>query len=178
MSKKFSFPDFYDYPPFWTKQPDEETLKKQVELWSNLICAFSKAHNFTEFEIAGALDSPLFSNKKINRQLDRETLLFFLDKMSEKGNAKFTSDARNRVRIYWRSIDEWAKMLYGYSVKYGTGPYTFHELCESDDTTDQPFHKMNYKIMKEAILHLESQGKARFMNPNAKTISEHGVKFL
>ena len=178
MTKKFTFPDFYDHPPFWTKQRNADVLSKQVELWSSLICGFCKAHNLTEFEIQSSLDSPLFNNKKINRNLDKETLFYILDEMAKKGNAKFTSTERNRVRIYWRTIKEWADMLYTYGKNTGDdGPFTFYELYQGEMTINEPFYKMNPEIMKEAVLYLQEKKKAVLMNAD-KPIDQNAVKFL
>ena len=36
-SSDFAFPDFFDYPPYFTVQPTPETFRKQCELWKSLV---------------------------------------------------------------------------------------------------------------------------------------------
>lgn len=176
--KKFSFPDFYDYPPFWTKQPNEEMFSKQVELWSSLICSFCKAINKTQIQIDTALDTILFRNDKIKRHLSRETLISILDKMEETGRARYTSPEKSSVKIYWITIEEWAKKLCEYGNKYGNGPYTFRELVEGEDISDRPFQGMDYNTLQEVVQYLVKNEKATYMNSNRPSLPEHGVKLL
>lgn len=175
---KFSFPDFYDYPPFWTKQPNEEMFSKQVELWSSLICSFCKAINKSQIAIDTALDTILFRNDKIKRHLNRETLISILDKMQDNGRARYTSPEKSSVHIYWITIEEWSQKFCAYANKYGNGPYTFKELTEDDINRDQPFFGLDLNTLQEVIQYMEKNGKATYMNSSKPSLMQHGVKFL
>lgn len=173
----FKFPDFYDYPPFWTKQANEEIFEKQAELWSSLICSFCKAINKKKIEINTALDSPLFTNAKIKRHLSKETLMAILEYMEKNGRARFISD-RTNVIIYWVKIEEWAKILFDFGKKYGNVPYTFRGLIEGTDISDNPFRGMEYETFLEVVQYLEKEGKAIHKNKDKASLPEHGVKIL
>ncbi|KAK8898871.1 Vacuolar protein-sorting-associated protein 25 [Tritrichomonas musculus] len=175
--KNFKFPDYFDYPPFWTKQPNEEMFEKQVELWSSLICSFCKTINKSKIEINTVLDSPLFTNEKIKRRLSRETLMAILEKMEKIGLVRFVSERTSAI-IFWISIDDWAKKLLDYANKYGNGPYTFYELVEGDSAPNRPFKGMDYETCAEVVNYLESQGKAIHSNKDKPALLQHGVKLL
>ena len=153
-------------------------FSKQTELWSSLICSFCKAINKTQIAIDTALDTPLFRNDKIKRHLNRETLISILDKMEENGRARYTSPEKSSVKIYWITIEEWSKTLYDYGKKYGAGPYTFQELVEGDEIADRPFHGMDYNTLQEVVQYLVENEKAKYMNSNLPSLSQHGVKLL
>jgi ESCRT-II complex subunit VPS25 len=42
-SSDFAFPDFFDYPPYFTVQPTPETFRKQRELWKSLVLRCARA---------------------------------------------------------------------------------------------------------------------------------------
>ena len=176
MSKKWVFPEVYSYPPFWTLQSNVKEREKQCELWGNLICAFIKFHNFTEFDLMSALETPLFKNNKLGRQLSMDTLTTILDYLVEKGNAEWVSETKGRVRIMYRTYKEWGEMIHKWAFDNGQigTVFTVHELIE--DHEDAPSYKMNINTLTETIKLLQTQGKANYMVK--QSLDECGVKFL
>ena len=174
--RAWSFPEVYSYPPFWTLQSNPAEREKQCALWSNLICAFSKFHNITEFELIGALETPLFKNAKLGRQLSENDLVLILDYLVEKGNAQWLSEKKGRVRIIWRTYKQWADMIYKWASDNGQvgTVFTVHELME--DHPDAPCHKMNVEMLTDVIKSMQAEGRANYMQN--QMLDECGVKFL
>ena len=173
----FKFPDCYKYPPFWTLQVNPEQKAKQIELWSNLICAYMKSQDLYEFDISAAQEMPLFSNEKINRTLPKIALVAILDEMVKAGNAEWLNEMKSRVRIIWRTLEQWGNIFYKWAVESGQcgTMFTIHELRE-DSVSSEEFHMMNPEIMVQALKHLEAKGKAKFFQ--RPSIDECGVKFI
>ena len=172
----FRFPKCYAYPPFWTLQTNKDARQKQIELWSNLICAYMKKTEQYEFDISAAAEMPLFSNKEINRTLPNHALVTILDEMATKGNAEWLNTMKSRVRIIWRTYEQWATLFHRWAVDNGQcgTVFTVHELLE--DHRHEEFHQMNPEVMVAALKLLDSKGKAKFME--RPSIDECGVRFI
>ncbi|CAK5075294.1 unnamed protein product [Meloidogyne enterolobii] len=68
----FQWPWQYDFPPFFTLQPNLQTRDKQLKSWSRLVldyCQFNKIYSANFEEIS---NSELFNNRRLN------SLFFFL----------------------------------------------------------------------------------------------------
>jgi ESCRT-II complex subunit VPS25 len=68
---KFEWPEFYSFPPFFTLQPVEETRKKQLDMWVDLVVRWCKVVGLSEIHVSSADKLELFSNKAIGRALSR-----------------------------------------------------------------------------------------------------------
>ncbi len=174
----FKFPPCYSYPPFWTLQTNEKTRSKQFELWSNLICAYMKETGGSEFEVSSSDELPLFNNKKIDRVLQKMALVEILNYMEQKGTAEWVNPTKTRVRILWRSVQEWANIMYQWASENGQcgTMFTLYELRCDDMYLSEPFHGMDAEVMKRACQLLANNGKAKFTERSS--LDECGVKFL
>ncbi|KAL5006014.1 hypothetical protein ScPMuIL_017172 [Solemya velum] len=65
----FEWPWQYNFPPFFTIQPNIDTRKKQLEAWCSLVLAFHRHNKSYSLDITEAQTTPLFYNKKINNIL-------------------------------------------------------------------------------------------------------------
>lgn len=172
--KKLQIPDWYNYPPFWTIQSEKDVQKKQVELWHSWILHFMKTMEKMEMEISGIVDSMIFKNDKIGRSLPKKDVVFLLDLLVKKGNAKWKNDEKAHIRIYWKPLEEWANRFVSWANESGNrnkGPFTFHELRE-----DHGFDDMSLELMKEAAIYLENQTKAKLYDSNS--LDECGIKIF
>lgn len=79
MATSFSFPEIYDFPPFFTRQIHEETWQKQRKTWIELILAWSEARRYFELDPSaeGLLQMDLFYNPKIDRKNRRPFKFIF-----------------------------------------------------------------------------------------------------
>ncbi len=66
----FEWPWQYEFPPFFTLQPNSDTRSKQLEAWCGLILAYYRASKTYVMDLTEvSQSSPLFCNSKINRIL-------------------------------------------------------------------------------------------------------------
>lgn len=66
----FQWPWQYEFPPFFTLQPNSDTRSKQIEAWCDLVLAYYRANRTFIMDLnEAAQSSPLFYNSKINRIL-------------------------------------------------------------------------------------------------------------
>ncbi|KAL3205960.1 hypothetical protein MRX96_040546 [Rhipicephalus microplus] len=136
MATDFEWPWQYGFPPFFTLQPTLATREKQLEAWSNLILNYHRAHKAYVLDVAEALASPLFHNKDISRKLSADSLKEILKYMSSRGQVAWTDKQQSRCYVYWRSPEEWGKLVYDWADATGhlNTVCTFYELVQGDDT--------------------------------------------
>jgi ESCRT-II complex subunit VPS25 len=93
------------------------------------------------------------------------------------GNAEALDAERQTFRIYWRSVDAWAALIYQYVKEQGAYDVilTVYELHAGDDTAGQEFHGMDLPTMLRALDALEAQGRCTVFK-SADTEGT-GVKF-
>lgn len=70
QSGKFEFPKIYDFPPFFTKQPNLDTYQSQLEQWKNVIIKYCEYNKVWALSITG---------KPINSDIDDTDTDFLAD---------------------------------------------------------------------------------------------------
>lgn len=65
-SADYTFPEQWNYPPYFTLQPVAETREKQNELWRSLLVGYCKAKRIFMIHIDDEKFEP-FYNKRIGR---------------------------------------------------------------------------------------------------------------
>ena len=71
LPSSFQWPWQYDFPPFFTIQPNTDTRRKQLDAWCDLVLAYHRTTKSYLLDVNEALSSPLFYNSKINSILIR-----------------------------------------------------------------------------------------------------------
>ena len=66
----FQWPWQYEFPPFFTVQPNTDTRRKQLDAWCDLVLAYHRVTKSYLLDVNEALSSPLFFNSKINSILE------------------------------------------------------------------------------------------------------------
>jgi ESCRT-II complex subunit VPS25 len=177
----------YDFPPFFTMQPNEKTRFKQVDTWCDLVLDYCKQNRIFELDVVEAQNTELFSNKKIDRKLNIEFICLVIDELRKLHKAEWidnVSDAKQKQQkpprkclVLWHTIDEWSKLIYDYVCKstLQNTVCTFYELVESDDVRNEEFFKINLVLFKKALGLLQIQHKAEVFIIDD---GSEGVKFF
>ncbi|CAB3376845.1 Hypothetical predicted protein [Cloeon dipterum] len=166
----------YDFPPFFTLQPHAETRAKQLSAWRSIVLDYYKHTKESTLDVREAQSSPLFFNSTINRKLSQEGILLILENLQKTGNAEPLDKTKNRWLIFWKSPEEWGKLLYNWAQARGmtNSVCTLFELVSGDDTTDEEFYGLDTEIIIRAIRTLEVERKAEMMMYD----DNQGVKFF
>ncbi|KCV71207.1 hypothetical protein H696_02158 [Fonticula alba] len=89
------FPAIYNFPPFFTLQPNQDTRSRQLDTWTQLILSHtapasgtvgSLKQRLATADLFNARDVP-FVNSNIGRKISPELGRAILDHMLERGNA-------------------------------------------------------------------------------------------
>jgi len=170
MSTDFEWPTQYFFPPFFTIQPNQETRKLQLEIWSNLILKYCKHNKMFILDKSGN-SIPLFNNSDISRQLSIPAVEIVLKDMAQKGLIEWTDAKEERCYVLWHSLAEWGDMIYSYANANGLGHSvaTYFELVNPDEETE--FKNMDYAMLTKILSALQAREKAELIDPD-------GVKFF
>jgi ESCRT-II complex subunit VPS25 len=176
------FKELFDYPPFWTLQTNPASLSQQLQLWSIVIREQMRIINKTEITISAVLGHPPFANPAINRSLSQTALTTILDHMVGTKHAEYLDDVKARVRVYWRSLDDWGNIMWKCMDDIGAlnQVRTVRELHSDSEFNDRPFHGLPPELVLRILQSLEERGKAKVIKPKnpAAPVDEYGVKFL
>ncbi|KAE9034856.1 hypothetical protein PR002_g7897 [Phytophthora rubi] len=172
---KFSYPEYYDFPPFFTLQPVRATREKQLVLWQQLVLEYHRAHDLPLFQ---PFASALFENVKISRNMAQDGRLAVVEHLIRCGHGRWEDDTRTRCRIMWKKPVEWAAEIYDFAKEHGMlgNVFTVYELYAGEETLGTNIHGMEPWLLREALKVLEGEGKAAVIA--GETCEEDGVKFL
>jgi len=176
---QFEWPWQYNFPPFFTIQPNMATQAKQCEAWSELILSYYKHNKEYRLDVTEAHGSPLFSNEAIKRKLAMDDIRMVLDTLAKTGHVEWDNEtAKERCYVMWRTPAEWGDQLYTWIESNGmtNTVCTLYELHSGDDTVNEEFHGIDINVLLKALQALEKRGKAQVFT--AEDPSEVGVKFF
>ncbi|KUF94802.1 Vacuolar protein-sorting-associated protein 25 [Phytophthora nicotianae] len=135
---KFSYPEYYDFPPFFTLQPVRATREKQLVLWQQLILEYHRAHDLPLFQ---PLASTLFENVKISRNMAQDGRMAVVEHLIRCGHGRWEDDTKTRCRIMWKKPAEWAAEIYDFvggmlAKEHGMlgNVFTVYELYAGEET--------------------------------------------
>lgn len=176
---KFQWPWQYNFPPFFTIQPNLDTRTKQLEAWQNLLISYYKHHKLYRLDVTEAQTSELFCNDSIKRKLALDDIRLVLDSLNSTGHVEWDNDKeKTRCYLMWRTPDEWADLIYTWVDKNGmtNTVCTLYEIHSGDDTVNEEFHAIDINVLQKALQALERRGKAQIFS--AEDLQEVGVKFF
>ncbi|KAL5332226.1 ESCRT-II complex subunit-domain-containing protein [Aspergillus crustosus] len=184
-STTFSFPPRHSFPPFFTLQPNTNTRTVQLQRWSNLIQSWCRHHKIFKLTLVEAIESPLFRNTELKKQLslsDVRTVLDWMSKSEEEDGggrrAEWVDGAAGKgvVWIWWKRPEEWAGMIGDWAESTGQKNVvlTVYELLEGEATVSQEWHGMDTDVMMKSLNILIKQGKAQVFGSEG----QEGVKFF
>jgi ESCRT-II complex subunit VPS25 len=178
-ANKFVYPDFWNYPPYFTLQPVPETRQKQLELWRALILSYCQHNRQFIIYLDGNVDFPPFSNPSINRHLSRQARVVVLDHAAHCGSGEWLdSKTKHSFLILWKSIQVWADGLYSLALENGlrNSVVTIDELRSGEYTRGTEYDQLPVKFLSRLIKELQDKGKAKFFRGSRP--DEEGVKFF
>ncbi|KAL4874344.1 ESCRT-II complex subunit-domain-containing protein [Aspergillus karnatakaensis] len=183
----FRFPARHSYPPLYSIQPNANSRVEQFKIWSNLIQSWCRHHRIFKLTLAEALESPLFRNANLKRQLslgDARTVLDWMSKGEEEAGggkrAEWVDSAgaawKGVVWIWWKRPEEWAGIIADWVESTGQKNVvlTVYELLEGEATASQEWHGMDTDVMMRSLNILVKQGKAQVFGSEG----QEGVKFF
>ncbi|WEW55732.1 hypothetical protein PRK78_001165 [Emydomyces testavorans] len=179
-SPPFPFPAPYFFPPFFTLQPNTQTLLSQLHKWSALIQSYCRHHRLFRLSLVHALDTPLFHNKTIRKRLslgDARRIVDWMCGVEGGRRAEWVEAGGKSVAwIWWRRPEEWAGVIADWveETAQKNTVLTLYELTEGEATISQEFHGMDPDVLQKSLHVLVKRGKAQVFGDE----DQQGVKFF
>ena len=149
-----------------------------MKMWTDVILAFCKSKGLYSISLGELYASDICQNQSINRKLSMESLTQICDWMEANKFGEYTSQSKERVFVYWRSIQELAQAIHNWADTTGRigSVETVLDVCDDSDNKKEIFYKVPVEIVLKACAALQEVGKAQvFYSDNTDT---HGVKFF
>ena len=166
----------YNFPPFFTIQPNIDTRKKQLEAWCELVLSHQKGKKSYSLDVKEA-QSGIFHNQEINRKLSEDGIQMVLEELRKKGHLEWKDPkVKKECLIMWRTPEQWGKMIYDYITANSmtNTVCTLFELSNGEDTEGLEFHGIENWLLLRALKTLEADGKAELIMFDGN----EGVKFF
>jgi ESCRT-II complex subunit VPS25 len=170
----YSYPEFYNFPPFFTIQPVLATREKQLALWRELILRY---HTDKKIKTMRIHDCPLWKNSAIQRQLRPDEIETIVNDFCAHGHGEWQDEAHTTVRMLWRTPEQLATDIYYWAESNGFigTVVTLYELHSGEDVNGMSFQGADEDLLRRAIKILEQRGKCTLFKGD--TSDEDGVKF-
>jgi len=173
-ARQYKFPVFYNYPPYFTLQPVQETRDRQEKLWTDLILDFCK---FRKVFVIDLDEFDLFSNPSIERKLSYEGRRAFVAALVKNGQAEWLDTEQRRCLVLWRKVEEWAQDLLRVAQENGWGGSVvlLDELTAGAEVAGTDLEGLDRTVLMRALALLERQGRVEVFTGSS---DEEGVKFF
>ncbi|WAQ85869.1 hypothetical protein PtA15_6A498 [Puccinia triticina] len=183
----FKFPSIFSFPPFFTKQPNQQTWAHQASLWQQIILSYCKYHRVFKLDISGASTVFLEESEMFSNPLISSTAEYYPTRPSNptKLNQGMSTPMATKtyILIHYDSPTTWADRIYEYISSNGltNSVMTLHELTSPDhQPSDQPLVGLDPIILRKALGILVKGGKAKLFKGSIDGVAGDGdgVKFF
>jgi ESCRT-II complex subunit VPS25 len=176
-SLKFNFPEYFQWPFFFSIQKHAETRLKQLTMWKDLILSYCQTMKIWRLSKIQMLKY-LGSNEKINRKLNSDAVDLIFEYLVEYGKGIYTNQInKEEVFILWKSIEGWKDFLYDSAFKHHRIEQieTLDYIVSDDDNREEEYYGMDKDLLIIILIQLEKKGKCVLLtDSNDKYV---GVKF-
>lgn len=174
MTTSFEFPAFYNYPPYFTIQPVEESRAKQISLWKTLVTRYCEHEKEFVLDLTDS-KSRLFNNSAINRSLNTEGRQLICGALVSEGLAEWASAEKLKCYVFGKPLRQWADTILRVSREaFTSNIMTIEDLTSGEDVTGTELEGLPEAIMRRALQILQKDGRVTFFS----TAKGEGVKFL
>lgn len=180
----FTFPELYNWQPFFTLQKHAASAEKQYEVWSQLVRDYCRHHKIFSLNLDEASRSKLFSNESIGRSLNTQSIERLISQLVAEGYAEWDTPeggSKEKCFVYWRKPTEWADMIQKHVADNGFSDtvFTLYEIMKGDFGSGSPIADIDEAVLKRALTVLQKRGMATIIEPDEDDDEDDmtGVKF-
>ena len=164
---KFSFnEERYPWMYFIGSEKDKESWLQE---WSNFLFDFCKEFRVHVADIVTLSTERPFSAFKENREKYVQEIMNYLAKTTNL--AEWINNKKTRLRIYWRSLQEWSEKLYDYMFLAGEEIATLFDLKSFGPEISKGFENLPSNDLKKILEILKDEKKIEW-------IDKKTVKFI
>lgn len=156
---KYKFPEWIEYPWMYIKPKNPDLYNSWLQSWGNLLLKWASFYIKHVISLNGLLSTPPYS------KLTTENLREIMNYLVKTGFAKWLDE--NRLRIYWKSLEELADYLYDWALNTGTIHFTPYDLLQE---SPEIIKNLPTEDLLQIISILVSKKKAKWMDKNKRAV--------
>jgi hypothetical protein len=151
----------YSIPDQKTNPGDYESWKEE---WAKVLYDYAKYSILHIIYLRQLYDKKPFS-KFPNR---KNAIQEIAEELIEQGLAKWLSKKKEKLRVFWKTLDLWAEEIYEWALEWGKlEPIAIYELREAK----QDFSNLPKDDIKEIFLILSREGRGKYIETENGQIS-------
>lgn len=161
INPKYTFPEYYYWPFFFTLQKHAETRKKQIQMWLELTLKFCKDNKVWRLSKSDFYEN-LGKNPKIKRKLSNEAVNILFSSLVSNHKAMYVNPKNlDDVYILWKSFDEWKQVLFNAAITRQSIEKieTLDYITQDEDNSMEEYYNMDRDLLIMILLDLEKQGR-------------------
>jgi len=112
-------PEWINKPWMYVTPEHQQQLDSWCADWSNFVMEYARINIKHIIHIEEERTKHPFNNKTAKKRLDREQLETIGDYIVAQEMGLWWDRKKIRLRLYWRTLDEWADIIYEWSIKTG-----------------------------------------------------------
>ena len=113
----YKFPEYYNWPIFFTFQKHENTKRKQIKMWSALTLICCKDNKIFRLSKSDFYEN-IGRNNLIQRSLNFDDIKIIFENLVIDNKAMYVSkDNHDELFLLWKTIPEWENFFYESSIK-------------------------------------------------------------
>ncbi|ODQ64954.1 ESCRT-II complex, vps25 subunit [Nadsonia fulvescens var. elongata DSM 6958] len=181
--EEYQFPSIYNFPPFFTRQINQQVWNSQLGSWADLITSYCRHHRIWRLDATNDYTG-LFENKLLKRKVRPDTIRDILDHLVASGQAMWTdpetiksTSAKDStaisssrylrqpagILVLWQSLDDWAAILSQWLADTGHpkgSVLTLYELLEDEESRVPALIGMDRQLFGAVATKLVAKGSA------------------
>lgn len=196
MTTSLDLPAIYQFPPLFTRQPNQSIRNKQIETWINIIltnCERRKIWTITKQGNMKIIDPEtqqvttinIFHNTSIDRFCSPIFINEIWQAMQKQGqllnrdgkdvNMLINDDGHGDEEFFilWKSLELWANDILDWFERTTqlNKVVTFYEIVSSEDNVNESFYSMPESLLYQILKILIKRGRATMLKEDSKYVA-------
>ncbi len=162
-------PTWIEKKYYWARpnpQKHPDLHQSWLEEWSNFLLKWAEATNSHVVSVPRLLTEFPFNNPVIKAKLLEPEIREICEYLIQKNLATWYDKNKRRLRIYWKSLDEFAEDLYDWAFLRGESFATLMDLAQAG----QPWSNLPPKELQRLMELLVREGRAEWADEEKRTI--------
>lgn len=165
-------PEWIDKPWMYVTPEHQKQLDSWCADWSNFIIEYARVNIKHIIHIEEERAQFPFENKKIKKSLDREQFITIGDYIVAQEMGIWWDKKKIRLRLYWRTLDEWADIIYEWSIKTGRAASADRVMTLFDiQSANQPWSSIPQEDLQRIFEIMNQKGYIEWADKKKKTIA-------
>ncbi|MHA1124934.1 MAG: hypothetical protein ACTSO7_10360 [Candidatus Heimdallarchaeota archaeon] len=165
-------PQWINKPWMYVTPEHQQQLDSWCADWSNFIMEYARINIKHIIHIEEERAEHPFNNKAAKKRLDREQLETIGDYIVAQEMGLWWDRKKIRLRLYWRTLDEWADIIYEWSIKTGRAASADRVMTLFDiQQAGQAWSSIPQEDLKRIFDIMEQKGYIEWADKKKKAIA-------